>query len=477
MSISNSLANAISGMSAASRMAEVVSSNVANSLTEGYGPRSVSLSSAQSGGVTIDSIVRTVDPNVLANRVLADARLGNTSYLASGLSEVQSIVGAPGDEGSLSARIVAVETALIDAANDPSSEIRLSALNSSFVDLANSLNDAADGIQAQRMAADRSIANQIETLNAGLAQIEEMNTDITTAMSTGVDVSALLDARQQVIDSISEIVPIRQLQRDAGQIALMTTSGEMLIDGKAKEYGFTANDFIVADMTLESGALGSITVDGVPLDTDGFGSLEGGTLSAAFQLRDVDLVETQNSLDELAADLINRFQDPNVDDSLAVGEAGILTDRGAAYDSANLTGLAERISVNSKVDPDQGGILTNYRDGVNASTTGLNGDSSLLSALSEVLSDPRINGTDNTVQSAAGRAATLEATVGSKRLSYEYDTSFASSRWSTLKEAEAEAGVDTDYELQVLLRVEQAYAANARVIQTIDTLMQRLMEI
>jgi len=46
-----------------------------------------------------------------------------------------------------------------------------------------------------------------------------------------------------------------------------------------------------------------------------------------------------------------------------------------------------------------------------------------------------------------------------------------------LTEAEAAGGVDSDYEMQMLLRVEQAYAANARVIQAVETMMQRLMEI
>ncbi len=50
MSISHSLSNALSGMTAASRMAEVVSSNLANSLTDGYGRRSLDLSSSVIGG-------------------------------------------------------------------------------------------------------------------------------------------------------------------------------------------------------------------------------------------------------------------------------------------------------------------------------------------------------------------------------------------------------------------------------------------
>ena len=42
---------------------------------------------------------------------------------------------------------------------------------------------------------------------------------------------------------------------------------------------------------------------------------------------------------------------------------------------------------------------------------------------------------------------------------------------------ELDRGVDTDAELQDLMQVEQAWAANARVIRTMDDLLQLLMEI
>jgi len=46
-----------------------------------------------------------------------------------------------------------------------------------------------------------------------------------------------------------------------------------------------------------------------------------------------------------------------------------------------------------------------------------------------------------------------------------------------LKTQELQNGVDTDYEMQQLLLVEQSFAANARVIQTIDELIQTLLRI
>ena len=481
MSISNSLSNALSGMTAASRMAEIVSSNVSNSLTDGYGRRSLELSSAVVGGrgagVEIGSVVRHVDRGILADRRLADASLSGFESLVSTMGRIEDVVGRVDDGTSISARIVALEAALIDASTDPSSNIGLSSLKERMIDLTDGLNDASSGIQSLRAEADASIADQVDRLNLALSQVQQLNTDITYTRFSGNDPSGLMDQRQLVIDEIAAIVPVRELDRGDGQVALMTPDGQMLIDGTAKAFGFTENPVITPGMTVSSGGLSGITLDGAIIAADGIGKLGGGTLGAAFEARDVELVEAQNGLDVIAADLIERFQDPNVDATLNAGDPGLFTDNASAFDPVNTLGIAGRISLNAAVDPAQGGVLTNLRDGVNAVAAGPSGDATLLQSLSAALADPRVSTGSSISQSAAGRAANLEAETGNKRLSFEYELSFANARWSSLKEAEAAEGVDTDFEMQMLLRVEQAYAANARVIQTVETLMQRLMEI
>ena len=55
---------------------------------------------------------------------------------------------------------------------------------------------------------------------------------------------------------------------------------------------------------------------------------------------------------------------------------------------------------------------------------------------------------------------------------------FSDGRYAVKAEAEATlTGVDSDREMSDLLLVEQAYAANARVLQTVDGLLRRLLEI
>ena len=76
MSISSAFSNATSGLTATSRLAEVVSSNIANAMTEGYARREVSLSARTGGGVSIDGVSRAVSDSLQQNLRLAGAAAG-----------------------------------------------------------------------------------------------------------------------------------------------------------------------------------------------------------------------------------------------------------------------------------------------------------------------------------------------------------------------------------------------------------------
>ncbi|MFY9466608.1 MAG: flagellar basal body rod C-terminal domain-containing protein, partial [Lentibacter algarum] len=60
-------------------------------------------------------------------------------------------------------------------------------------------------------------------------------------------------------------------------------------------------------------------------------------------------------------------------------------------------------------------------------------------------------------------------------LGAEQKLTFASVRATEAEQFLMADGVDTDRELQRLMLIEQAYAANARVLQTVDDMMNALM--
>lgn len=484
MSMSNALNNALSGLTASSRTASVISSNISNALTDGYGRREINLSSNALGGntagVQIDGISRIVDQAVIDDRRLADASLGESSTRAGFLERIESVIGEPGDTGSLTDQLAALDSAFVEAASRPDSETRLQNVVQSAKDVVDHINTISNEIQSQRTQADQSISQQVDTLNNSLLQIKELNSAILTENTSGRDASALMDQRQQLIDDISSIVPISTIDREHGQVALITTGGAILLDGKAAEIGFTSVGLITEDMTLSAGSLSGLTLNGNAVSTGDNGIMSGGSLTALFEVRDELGTTAQANLDSVARDLVERFQDPAVDATLGATDAGLFTDSGAFFDSANEDGLSTRLSLNALVDPDNGGAVWRLRDGLGATVQGEVGNAELLQNLSAALTEthtPVSGNITNSSRTVSGLASDFLSGISVDRQTAESEIAFAATKVDTLKTQELESGVDTDYELQQLLLVEQSFAANARIMQTIDELIQTLLGI
>lgn len=484
MSISSSLSNALSGLTAASRAAELVSANVANAMTEGYARREILLSNRTLGhdgaGVKIEGVLRVVDPQIIADRRVAEANLAYSDGLASGIAHIEAVIGEPGTGGSLSDRLSDFEAALIEASARPDSTARLDALASSGRAIASQVRSISSEIQAVRMDADASIAAQVEQLNAALGQVQELNHQIYALGNAGRDASGLLDQRQRVVDQIASIVPVREVPRDGGQIALYTTKGAILIDGPPAEITFSPVGMITPDMTQASGALSGISINGIAVPTGPNGLLGGGSLAAAFDLRDNIAPGMQAELDALSRDLVERFQDPAVDQSLSVGDPGLFTDGTGAFDPVDELGLAARLQFNATADPEAGGDSWRLRAGLGAAGPGEVGDSTLLNALGAALSAsraPASGPSTGIAKSPFALAADFLSGTATARQWQASESAYETTRLESLRASELAGGVDTDQEMQKLLLIEKAYAANARVVQTIDALIDELLRI
>ncbi|MFN6951942.1 MAG: FlgK family flagellar hook-associated protein, partial [Albidovulum sp.] len=229
MSLSASLANALTGLTASARAASVVSSNVANAMTEGYARRELNLSPQSVGGagagVKVDGVTRVVDRALLTDRRLADAEAANTRLKSGFLGRIERLAGTPEDAGSLSSRLADLEAAFVQAASRPDSQARLQDVADAAAAVARHLNLLSDTIQRERMDADAGIAQQVRMLNDTLGSIDRLNAEILSATASGHDATALMDQRQILVDRVAEIVPVREVLRDRNQISLYTTGG------------------------------------------------------------------------------------------------------------------------------------------------------------------------------------------------------------------------------------------------------------
>ncbi len=486
MTIAGSLANALSGLTASSRAAELVSSNVANAMTEGYGRRELQLQARNMGdgrpaGVNVTGVRREVDMVIVQSRRLADASASHGATIADFRSRMEAALGTPDDPNSLSGRIAGFEASLIEAASRPDSIARLETAVRGARSIAEHLDHVSRDVQAARMDADAAIDAQVRSLNDGLTQVQNLNYKIKEAVARGQDPSALMDQRQMAIDTLSPIVPLRQVEREHGMVALFTTGGAILLDGRAAELSFDPVGVIVPEMTLGSGALSGLEINGHAVRTDGERSpIKGGTLAALFQVRDELAPQAQAQLDAVARDMVERFQDPGLDATRAPGDAGLFTDGGHAFSPADETGLASRIAVNDAVLAESGGAAWRMRDGLGAPAPGEVGNAALLHDMKAALDAPRIaasGGFSGVARSSAGLAADFVSSVSAARTTAEAQQSHAVAQQDSLSFMEMQAGVDTDHELQKLMLIEQSYAANAKVIATVDAMLDALMEL
>jgi flagellar hook-associated protein 1 FlgK len=483
MSIGNAFSNALSGLNAVSRAANVVSSNVANAMTEGYSRRELELTSQTVGqtgaGVSVTGVTRYTNTVITGERRLADGEVALAETRADFLNTFARAMGQADKTSSISGHIVSLEESLIEAASRPESETRLQAVLYSAQNLAGKINSAADTLMTSRMAADKDIGETVDFLQSALQQVVDLNVAIQHSASSGYDANSLLDQRQQVIDKISEIIPVKEISRENNAISLYTPGGAILVDSKAASIGFTPVPTITPDMSIASGVLSGLTINDQPVSTDASnGAISGGSLAGLFEVRDELIPEAQVKLDAVARDLIERFATSDVDPTLAVAAAGLFTDEGDPLDALNEEALSNRLSVNALIDPDQSGDLWKIRDGLGALAEGNQGDSSILAAMTDALQNSRVassGGFTSAQRSAVNLSSDFYSLIDGDILNLETGMSFSTARQESLKSIELEAGVDTDFEMQQLILIEQTYAANAQVIQTLDTLLDQLI--
>jgi flagellar hook-associated protein 1 FlgK len=353
------------------------------------------------------------------------------------LAAVDAAVGTVGDSGSLTTALDDMQSTLISAAAQPESDVRLNQVLYAAEDLAARFNAIGDAIQAERLSADHAVARDVETVNEVLSQIEKLNKQIISTKENGRGAATLSDQRDQAIATLSELIPVRTLERDNGSVALVSRGGQVLLDGKAVTLEFTPVQGMDEAMTLDSGALSGISI--VSGDGDDISNrLIGGQIAATLQVRDSLMPQAS---DELAAERQSML------DATAFDGAGLFTE---------VDGV---VSVNEQLSADPWRL----RDGFTPTSSGYVANAGFLDTLAA--------GTESISDSLGNYVSKQSAQL----LRAEMSETSANARHTALQEAAASEGVDSDAELQSLLMIEKLYTANARVISVVDEMMDTLM--
>jgi len=488
MSIQGALLTSLSSLNVLGQQTNLISNNVANANTPGYAEESLSLTSLVGNGVgsgvvagQVTSLANSAAAAV-ANQASSSAAYSQT--MSNALSAYTSVLGQASDTSSLSSQLSTFTNDLTSLSATPSDGTAQSTAVNDAQSLAQTFNNLSGTIGSQREQADQAVAAGVASVNNTLNQLAQNETARQMAAANGQSTADFINQRNQLLSTLSTELPINVQQTGTGGITVTTDQGTTLYDGTVHALSFTPTAVIPANMAVTAdlangiiGGLSQVTVDGQPISMS-----QSGSIAANLQLRDVTLPGFENQLDELAGNLIATFQ--TADPTVSAGQTGLFTANGAALDptnSASIGGLASTISVNSRVDPTQGGSVWRISQGVQAATQSTTASNTTIIGFVDALQSAQSATAVGGLRSATSLSDAVSQVSGQQQSTSTTWTGLNTSRQQQATDAQTalsnQVGVNVDDQMQRLLIVQQTYQASAEVIQTASSMLNSLLSV
>jgi flagellar hook-associated protein 1 FlgK len=348
MSLTQALNTAASGLKATQSAMSIVASNVANAQTPGYVRKSLQVTSIAAGdagnSVRIAAVQRELD-EYLQKQLRVESAGGSYADLrATFYQRLQAIYGDPSSSSSLESVFSNFNNAVQTLVTSPDSAAARSIVLSSAQVLAQTLNSVTEDLQALRADAENGIAAAVETANQAMQKIAELNVQLAGRPIANASDAALADQRDAYVDQLAELMDIRVIEGDQGQLNIFTNSGVQLVGAGASRLEFDPAGTVTAashwDADPAQSTLGTITLvtpNGGSFDLVANKSLRSGKIAAYLDMRDNVLVEAQNQLDGLAAAMARTLSDDTVAGTPVAGGFDVDTTGWLNGDRINLT--------------------------------------------------------------------------------------------------------------------------------------------
>jgi flagellar hook-associated protein 1 FlgK len=320
MGLSQALATAMSGLRANQIALGLVSSNIANAETPGYIKKTsnqVSVSTGEFGAsVRVAGINRELDVYLQRQLRTEIAGAAFAGLRAEVLDQLQSIYGTPGSAGTLENAFNSLTNSVQALSTSSDSQSARIAVINAAQSLVQQLNSMTDGIQALRANAESGLNGAVNVANNAMQQIANINKQLLRGGQTDGAAAELLDQRDRYIGQLSELMDVRVVTNEDGQVNVFTTSGVQLVGAEASQFSFDAQGTVTPNTLWSANPadsnLGSITVNfphGGSMDLFAANAFRSGKIAAFVELRDHTLVQAQAQLDQFAAQLASALSD------------------------------------------------------------------------------------------------------------------------------------------------------------------------
>jgi flagellar hook-associated protein 1 FlgK len=432
-----------SGVAASQRALDVIAHNIANVSTPGHsrqrveqvsterlGPSLLLGPGANGAGVAITSVSRAGDVVLDAN---VRSELGNSASLEVGLqtlSEIERALGPHAD--GLSEALTAFWNGWEEVSLDSSSATARAQVIGAAESLSRALSGAAQEVDMVHAANVATASTKLEEQNTALAEVARLNGEIRAQHAIGDNANAMMDERDRQVD---------QLASSLGAKVHMT-DGEMM--------NISVGGFEVVRGTNHS----SLSISGDPgtMQTDNGSTIaSGGEIGAR-------LFEGQAATTQVIAEL----------DSLATTLRDVVNaQHQLGFDLAGTAG-GDLFSATSAADF---GLASGFTaDLLAASSSGASADGNHALDMAGLRNQNGVSGTLN------DQARSIVGRIGAAVLTAQTRADANDGVLATLQASRgAVSGVNLDEELTMLLQYQRSYEASARVMTSVDQMLDVLI--
>jgi flagellar hook-associated protein 1 FlgK len=427
---------------------EATTNNAANVNTPGYSREVPILQESPPivvGNLTVGTGVSLVkldsvrDP-ILQLRIQQETgQQGQLNSFVGALSQTQSLFAA--GTGDIGSEISNLFSSVSQLSTDPSNISLRQAVLTAASNLTSTFNNTASNLAAQQSNLDLNVVQSVQQVNTLTQQIAALNGQISGLQNVGRDAGTFIDQRDVLINQLSGLIDVSEIKSDSG-ITLTTSNGTALVAGTQS---FSLNT------QAGAGGLQHIFAQG----TDITSTLNSGALGGLIQARDQAIPALLNSLDTLASGLADAFNSANANGFDLNGNVG-----GNLFTPVSGAGSAANIGV-AITDP---ALIAASSDG----SPGSNGN---LGNLSAIQNQTIISGSTPTAY-----YANIVFTVGNDVANGTVELQSSQSVLQQLQDQRGSiSGVSLDEEAANMTQYQQAYDAAARIVTTINQMMETVI--
>jgi flagellar hook-associated protein 1 len=443
--LSSALAIASQSLQAQELELQVANNNIANAGTTGYARETVSLSEStpsQVGTLQVGNGVNVTSVNSVRNDLLTLRIQQQTSQQASSdaqvnaLNQIQTLFPSTGS--SLASSLSTFFSNLSALSTNPSNSADRQTAIQGAQALVSQFNSISAGLSGPASSLNTTVTSDVSQVNQLASQAAQLNQELEEQNSQGQNLGPIGDQLNQVELQLSQLTNISVTHSAQGD-TITTGSGTALVLGNQSYALSTATDSSGNQKVLDQNG------------TDITSQITGGDIGGTIQVRDTQIPSLLNSLDTLANQFATAFNSAQTQGYDANGNAG------AALFSVSSTVAGSAASLKlTTTDPS---AIAASSDG----SSGSNGNVANLTALQ--------NSTLPSGLSATGQSANLVYLIGSYTATATADSTSIEQSLTALNNQQGSiSGVSIDQESANLIQYQQAYAAAAKVVSTIQSL-------